>query len=108
MATIRQRASGRWQVIVQARQPDGTRRQEPRTFDTETEARLHAHRLEYDLRSGNLNPDRATIQQLCDHWLDVRQHEKPTTVIAYRQALRIACTKLGRLRGPSRAQTRRK
>ena len=97
MATIRQRASGRWQVIVQARQPDGTRRQESRTFDTETEARLHAHRLEYDLRSGNLSPDRATIQQLCDHWLDVRQHEKPTTVIAYRQALRIACTKLGRI-----------
>ena len=45
MATVRQRKSGRWQVIVQARQPDGTRRQESRTFDTETEARLHAHRL---------------------------------------------------------------
>lgn len=62
MATVRQRGSGRWQVIVQVRQPDGTRRQESRMFDHEADARLYAHRLEYDVRSGSLTPDRATVR----------------------------------------------
>lgn len=95
MATVRRRASGRWQVIVQARQPDGTRRQESRMFDSEQEARLYAHRLEYDVRSGAISPDRATVRQLCDLWLQVRIREKPSTISAYRQALKVACTQLG-------------
>lgn len=94
MATVRQRRSGRWQVIVQARQPDGSRRQESRMFDREEDARLYAHRLEYDVRSGQLTADRATVRQLCDLWLDVNADQKPTTLTAYRQALALACRHL--------------
>lgn len=95
MATIRQRGD-RWQVIVQVRQPDGTRRTSSATFDTRDEAKLHANRLEYAVRSGELTGNRATIAELADTWLALQRHRKHATVLAYTGALGRACQQLGR------------
>lgn len=96
MATIRPRGN-RWQVIVQVRQPDGSRRTSSATFPTRAEAELHQHRLEYAVRSGELSGDRATVAELCDTWLQVQRHRKHATVIAYAGALARACQQLGRV-----------
>jgi integrase len=96
MATVRKRGE-RWQVIVQVRRPDGTRTSNAATFDTEDEARLHAHRLEYAVRSGELGTNRSTVAEVADTWLTLQRHTHHATLDAYRHAIARAVRALGRV-----------
>ena len=79
---VRQRASGRWQVVITLPpDDDGVRAQRSKTFDTQREA--EAWKLEQtDPRKRPVRQHRMTVAQLLDKWLDYQADRLAATTHA--------------------------
>jgi integrase len=87
--SVRQLASGRWQVRY--RGPDGLMRPADRTFPTKTEAERWLTLTEADILGGDwIDPDAGLIlfSEYAATWIDERPNLRPKTIRLYRYLLR--------------------
>lgn len=86
-------------VVDMGRKPDGRRDQRTHTFTTLKQARAERARIISDRARGTLvKPDKSTVREACDAWLDGRRGLKPGTRRTYADALSLICGQVGHVK----------